>query len=69
MQTIKEAVGSVYENGKLIAIIKRDEESKKHLIYLITEAGFDDIVELIDRDKNVVLINGVDTDTKGSKIK
>lgn len=52
MQTKEEGVFCVYKNGELIAIIKRDDESKKHLTYKVTEATSTDIVELLELGGN-----------------
>lgn len=42
----KEGVDTIYDDGKLVAIIKRDNESKKHIIYKVQEATSDDIAEM-----------------------
>lgn len=48
MPNKKEGVVCVYNNrGELVAIIKRDDLSKKHLVYLVQEAGTDEIADLI----------------------
>ena len=43
----KEGVDCIYKDGKLSAIIKRDDGSKKHLIYLVSEATSDDIADML----------------------
>lgn len=43
----QEGVFTVYKKTELIAIIKRDEISKKHLTYLVKEATSDDLADLI----------------------
>lgn len=47
MEKDKEGVHTIYKDKKLIAIIKRDNESTKHLVYLVSEASSEDIAELI----------------------
>jgi hypothetical protein len=47
METKLESVFCVYKNKELIAIIKRDDTSKKHLVYLAEEASSEDIANLI----------------------
>lgn len=46
METLKEGVETVYKEGVLVAIVKRDEASKKHLVYLVQEATSEDIINL-----------------------
>jgi hypothetical protein len=43
----KEGAFMVYKKKDLVAIIKRDEISGKHLVYVAREATSDDIAELI----------------------
>jgi hypothetical protein len=46
--TREEGVFTIYnEKGELIAMSKRDDESKKHLVYLVREATSSDIIDLI----------------------
>lgn len=48
MDTKQEGVFTVYnEKGELVAIIKRDDKSGKHLVYLAQEATSSDIAELL----------------------
>lgn len=48
-KTDTEGVITVSEKGKggLVAIIRRDPESRKHLVYLCKEAASEDIAKLI----------------------
>lgn len=48
---LQEGVHTVYKDKELIAIIKRDDHSKKHLVYLVKEATSEDIFALINNDK------------------
>ena len=43
-----ESVLCVYRDGELIAIVKRDEKSRKKIVYKVSEADVDDIVSLIN---------------------
>ena len=43
----KEGAFMVYKKHELVAIIKRDDVSGKHLVYLAKEATSDDIAELV----------------------
>ena len=43
----KEGAFMVYKKKELIAIIKRDDVTGKHLVHLTKEATSDDIAELI----------------------
>lgn len=47
METEKEGVECVYKDKELVAIVKRDPHSKKHLVYMVREAVSDDIIGLI----------------------
>lgn len=48
METSEEGMFGVYDNKKqLIAVVKRDETSGKHLVYLVKEATSSEIVDLI----------------------
>jgi hypothetical protein len=51
METSQEGVFTLYQNKELVGIIKRDEMSKKHLVYLVKEATGEDIVGLIKNHK------------------
>ncbi len=50
-KTQAESVICVYRDGVLIAIVKRDEKTRKKIIYTIEEAEIDDIVDLISPSK------------------
>lgn len=56
MNNEKEAVASVYKDKELVAIIKRDEKSKKNIVYVVKEADIDEILGLIEVEKNVPLV-------------
>ena len=43
----KEGVETIYKEKKLVAIIKRDDETKKHIVYLVSEATSSDIADLL----------------------
>lgn len=43
----KEGVYTVTKGDELIAIVRRDPISKKHLVYLVTECTSDDLVDII----------------------
>jgi len=43
----QEGVFTVYKESELVAIIKRDDISKKHIVYLCKEATGEDIAEMI----------------------
>ncbi len=47
MKKMKEGVEAIYKEKKLIAIIKRDDETKKHIVYLVNEATSEDIADLL----------------------
>lgn len=47
MDTTSELVTTITKNGDLVAIIKRDGSSRKHLIYIVREAKTDDIAKLL----------------------
>jgi len=54
METNKEGVFTIYKDKELVAIVKRDDESKKHLVYLVKEATGEDIIELLKNNtKNI----------------
>lgn len=50
-----ESVVCVYQDGELIAIVKRDEKSRKKLVYVVKEADLDDIVVLINPNQTIIL--------------
>ena len=45
--TREEGVFTIYYKGELVAMTKRDDESRKHLVYLVREATSADIIDLI----------------------
>lgn len=45
----QESVFTIYKEDTLVAIIKRDDVSKKHLVYLVEEAVSEDIANLINK--------------------
>lgn len=47
MESKLESVFCVYKNKELVAVVKRDDVSKKHLVYLAEEAKSEDIASLI----------------------
>lgn len=51
METSTEAVSLVYENGTLVALVKRDQKSRKTLVYTVKEARESDIISLITKEK------------------
>jgi len=51
METDKEGVETVYKENELVAVVKRDPYSKKHLVYIVREATAEDIIALISRKK------------------
>lgn len=53
MNTQTESMTSVYNRkGEIVAIIKRDDKSKKSLVYMVREAKVDDIARLIEQGDN-----------------
>ena len=42
----QEGIYPMYKDKKMVAMIKRDDESKKHLIYITKEANSEEIAEL-----------------------
>ena len=50
MEQDKEGVFTIYKNKELVAIIKRDPNSSKHLVYMTKEATSDDIAELLKKE-------------------
>lgn len=57
METIvlKEGVHTVYQKNKLVAIIKRDDPTGHHLVYLTTEATSEDIADLLKKTNGTLL--------------
>jgi len=51
IETKKEAVDTIYRNGELIGVVKRDDKLKKHLTYVVKDAVADDIVGFINMDR------------------
>lgn len=49
METNEEGVRTIYKEKELVAIVKRDPHSKKHLVYMVREATSEDIVGLITK--------------------
>ena len=47
METKEEGVFCIYKEESLVAVIKRDEVSKKHLVYMVKEGDGADIVGLL----------------------
>lgn len=47
MQTQEEGVITIYKDNELVAIAKRDDVSKKHLVYIVKEATVTDIAAFI----------------------
>lgn len=52
MDTFKEGVGSIIEDGHLVGIIHRDPTSGHQVFYKCTEMGLDDICEVLEKFKN-----------------
>lgn len=52
IETKKEAVDTIYKNGELVGIIKRDDKVKKHLTYVVKDANADDIVGFINSNSS-----------------
>lgn len=53
-RTDEEGVFTVYKNNELQAIVKRDDASKKQLVYLVREASSQEIAEMM-APKEVVM--------------
>ncbi len=47
METNEEGVFTIYKNKELVAIVKRDDITKKHLVYMVKSGDSADIVGLI----------------------
>ena len=45
--TQEETATFIYKEGELVGIIKRDEKSKKHLVYVAHEAKTEEIARFI----------------------
>ncbi len=54
MKTQTENVLCVYEGKKLVAIIKRDEDTGHKLTYITGEADVEEIENLINPDKTLL---------------
>ena len=50
MEIKTESVTTVYKNGVAVALIKRDDVSKKNLVYTVREATVQNIAGLISND-------------------
>jgi hypothetical protein len=50
----KEGVHTVYQNEKLVAIIKREQKTGHHLVYLTTEATSEDIADLLKKTNGTI---------------
>lgn len=48
METRQESATFIYKEGELVGFIKRDELSKKHLVYISAEAKTDEIAKIIE---------------------
>ncbi len=42
------------EAGELVAVIKRDDKSKKTIVYLVTEASPDEVGKLITNESSLI---------------
>ena len=51
METKEEGVFTIYRAGELVAIVKRDDITKKHLVYMVRDGTGEDIVELINSNQ------------------
>ena len=50
MQTKQEGIVTVYDDkGALVAIVVKDEASRKNVIYNVSEAGLEDIQALLKK--------------------
>lgn len=45
-------VHPIYRDKKLVAIVTRDDVSKKHITYLTEEASSEDIAELMEQESS-----------------
>lgn len=45
----QEGIHTITEENNLVAIVRRDPVSKKHLVYIVREAASDEIVTLMKR--------------------
>lgn len=48
METRQESATFIYKGGEVVGFIKRDDASKKHLVYLAEEAKTDEIAAIIE---------------------
>lgn len=46
-RTDEEGVFTVYKGTELVAVVKRDEASRKTLVYAVKEMGAEEIINLI----------------------
>jgi hypothetical protein len=49
----KEVVHTVYQKEKLVAIIKREQKTGHHLVYLTAEATSEDIADLLKKTNGI----------------
>jgi hypothetical protein len=54
IRTDKEGVHTVYQKDKLVAIIKREQKTGHHLVYLTSEAKSDDIADLLKKTNGTI---------------
>lgn len=47
METKLDNATFIYKNGEMVGFIKRDDKTRKHLVYTCKEAKSDDISKLI----------------------
>jgi len=47
MEHQQEGVETIYNEKVLVAIAKRDDTSKKHIVYMLREASSEEIADLI----------------------
>jgi hypothetical protein len=48
METKTEGVFTIYRSGELVGVVKRDEISKKWLVYKAIEAVGEDIIAMLE---------------------
>jgi len=51
----EEGVHTVYQKDKLVAIIKREQKTGHHLVYLTTEGTSEDIADLLKKTNGIIL--------------
>jgi len=52
MESTTEAVSLIYDKGDLIALVKRDNKSKKTLVYMVKEAKTNEIIRLVTKQEH-----------------